>query len=196
MNEPLVFSPVRADGSLAPAAESGHKVVSSEIVYTGAVFKMQKDIVARPGDGLEMQRDTVVHPGAIAVVAFVDDATILMVRQYRHAVHGDLLEIPAGCMEAGETPAQAAQRELEEETGYRAVELTPLGDYFPAVGMSDERVYLFVARGLTRTKQALDHDEALTVMQVPLRAMMDAIDRGDVRDGKTQLALLRLARTK
>ncbi len=116
---------------------------------------------------------------------------VLLVRQYRHATGSWLLEVPAGKLDPGEAPEQCAARELEEEAGYRAGELEPLGWIWTTPGFTDERIWLYLARGLVAGDQDLQRDEVLRVERLAFDAAIDRVHRGEIRDGKSVCALLR-----
>jgi ADP-ribose pyrophosphatase len=158
--------------------------------YQGALFAFISEDVTLP-NGSRTELAMVRHPGSTAVVPLFDDHTVLMERQYRHAVGKYLLEIPAGTLEPGESPLKCAGRELEEETGYVAEEFIELSkvDIIPAY--SDEKIHIFLARGLKPTEQNLDKDEIIEVVKYPLDETLEMIDRGQISDALTMLALQR-----
>jgi ADP-ribose pyrophosphatase len=117
-----------------------------------------------------------------------------MIRQYRHATGGFILEVPAGKLDGGEDPEVCARREVEEETGHRAGHLEPLGWIWTTPGFTDERIWLYLARDLTATEQRLEDDEVLTVERVPIAEAVDRAARGTIADGKSVCALLRAGR--
>jgi len=129
------------------------------------------------------------HPEAAAVVPFVAEEEILMVRQYRYALGKETLEIPAGKLDPGETPEGCARRELLEETGYDAGKLTFLYTYAPAIGYSNERIHIFSARNLRKTEKKIDEREISSVKPYRLKRLREMMDKGLLVDGKTLLAL-------
>jgi ADP-ribose pyrophosphatase len=132
----------------SPAAWPGYEVVESTTPYHGKIISVRKDLVTMP-DGSRTQRDVIVHPGAVGVVAFRDDGRIMMVRQYRHPVRQPLWELPAGLLDiAGEAASAAAARELAEEAGLTATRWDVLVDAFSSPGMTDEAYRVFLARGI------------------------------------------------
>jgi ADP-ribose pyrophosphatase len=158
--------------------------------YQGALFYFVSEDVTLP-NGSRTELAMVRHPGSTAVVPLFDDGTVLMERQYRHAVGKYLLEIPAGTMEPGETPLRCAGRELEEETGYIAehfVELSQV-DIIPAY--SDEKIHIFLARGLKQSEQKLDIDEIIEIVKYPFEETLKMSERGQISDALTILALQR-----
>ena len=140
--------------------------------------------------------EVIRHPGASAVVPFVDGETVLLVRQYRHAAGGYLLEIPAGKLDPGEAPEACALRETEEETGYRAGRLERLGAILTTPGFTDEVIHLFAGYDLVATQSALEADEDLTVIRLPFAEAVAMVERGEIQDAKTMSALLLAARRR
>ncbi|MEM6956840.1 MAG: NUDIX hydrolase [Myxococcota bacterium] len=139
-----------------------------------------------PGrDGRTHVRTVIRHPNAVVVFPIRADGQIVLVRNYRLPTGGTLLELPAGCMDPGETPQEAARRELREETGYVADTLEPLGEFYPAPGLLDEYMYAFAAGDLRLGERELDATEEISVESLTLPELFGAIDSGSVRDGKT-----------
>lgn len=151
------------------------------------------EIVDLP-NGRRVEFDLVRHPGAAAVVPFLDDGRVLLIRQFRFATGGEIMEIPAGKLDPGEAPEVCAARELEEETGYRAGRLERLGSIWTTPGFCDEIIHLFAAFDLEPTEQRLEPDEIIELVPTPLDAALDALS-GPVVDGKTATALLLAARS-
>lgn len=162
----------------------------SQYVYRGKIINVRRDAVVFP-DGKESSREIVEHRGAVAIAAVDDAGYVYLVRQFRYAFGEELLEIPAGKLEAGEETAQkdAAVRELREETGLTAASVEYLGVIYPSVGMLTERIYLYLARGLTQGEMDLDEDEYLRVERVPVSQLEEMVLRGEIRDAKTICAL-------
>ena len=161
-------------------------------LYEGRIVKLYLKEVTLPHGGTA-RLEIVHHPGAAAVVPLHDDGSVTLVRQYRHATGGYLYEIPAGLLEPGEPALECARRELKEETGLGAEDVTPLLRYHTTPGFSDEEVHLFTATGLTEGAQALEEDEVLTVVRLPLAEAMALVDGGGISDGKTLIALMAVA---
>jgi ADP-ribose pyrophosphatase len=170
--------------------KGGERLGTREI-YKGRTIHVAVDTVRLPNDK-ELDVELVHHQGAVAVVPLIGE-DVLLIRQYRYATGGWLLEIPAGKLEPGEKPEACAVRETEEETGYRPAELEPLGWIWTTPGFCDEKIWLFLARGLEETRQELDEDEVLELERIPLREAVDKAARGEIHDGKTACALLRVA---
>jgi ADP-ribose pyrophosphatase len=141
-------------------------------------------------DGREATFEIVRHPGGAAVLPLLDDGRVVMIRQFRPAAGGMILEIPAGRLEPGEAPAECIRRELEEEIGLRPGRVEPLGEMLTAVGFCDERVHLFVARELTPVPRALEPDEFIELAPMSVAEALNLLAAGAIPDGKTQLALL------
>jgi ADP-ribose pyrophosphatase len=160
----------------------------STLIKKGRVFDFYTDNITLPnGVGLDME--IIRHPGAAAIVPMMDGNTVILLKQYRHAVGGFIWEIPAGTLEPGEEARQCAERELAEETGYAARQFKKLVDITPLPAYSDERIHLFLATGLTRTAQNLDPDELLAVHRVGLHTAIKMIADGDIQDAKTIIGL-------
>lgn len=163
-------------------------VSSSKETFQGRGFRVTHEEVTL-GNGVTTAYDILVFPGASAIVPVADRETILLIRQYRHAVGDNIWEIPAGTFNAGEHPLECAQRELSEETGYRATRWHPLGEILPIPGHSNKRVHLFCAMDLHKAEQHLDTDEIVDVTRVPLDDAMDMIGSGRIMDAKSICAL-------
>jgi len=161
-------------------------------IFRGRTFRVDVDRVRLP-NGREMDMELVHHRGAAAVVPVLDDGTVLLVRQYRYATGGWLLEIPAGKLDKGESPETCALRETEEETGYRPSTLQPLGWIWTTPGFADEKIWLFLATGLEPTAQVLEDDEVLSLERMPLAEAVAKAARGEIHDSKSAVALLRVA---
>ena len=151
---------------------------------SGRVVHLRIEEVTLP-NGTQVTLEIIRHPGAAAVVPVDADGHVTLIRQFRHAAGGFIWEIPAGKLDGNEDPADCAARELREETGLTANEWTPLGSIFTAPGFCDERIFLFLARGLSAGEAQLGHDEVLTVSRVPFPDALAMIDRGDIQDAKT-----------
>ena len=167
-------------------------LLKSRPVYAGRIVDLSVDEVRLP-NGNVCALETIRHPGASAVVPVDDDGRVLLVRQFRWATGGYLLEVPAGKLDRGEPPEDCARREVEEETGRRPRTLHPLGWIWTTPGFSDEKIWLYAATGLEATRQQLQPDEVLTVEAVPLvDAVAMALD-GRIVDAKSICAILRAA---
>jgi 8-oxo-dGTP pyrophosphatase MutT (NUDIX family) len=171
-------------------------VASSAEVFRGALIGVRIDTVRMPG-GQTADREIVEHPGAVAVLGLDESGRVLMIRQYRHPVGGLLWEIPAGLRDKpGEPLLATAERELLEETGYRAADWRVLGDFLTSPGFSTERIRIFLARGLTRVPETereyvRQHEEAhLVLAWVPLERALAGILAGDLHNGVAALGIL------
>ena len=175
------------------APRTRRSTVSSQRIYSGRVLDLDIDQVRFPDEStgtLELIR----HSGAAAVVPFLDppadpDPRILLLRQFRYAADAFLYEIPAGRLEEGEPPMDCARRELREEAGCDAQSLVSLGGFFTTPGFIDEFIYLFAATGLTRGAARPEPDEFIHPVSHTLRRALGMIDRGEIVDGKTIVAL-------
>jgi len=163
--------------------------VSSRLAYDGSLLKVYRDQV-RLHDGSLAWREYVKHPGAVMVLAFVDDGTILMERQFRYPKHRHFIEIPAGKLEANEPALATARRELIEECGFEAAEWWKITTLDPSIGYSTEVIELFGARGLKHVGAALDVGEHLETFEAKISDVLEWIRDGVVTDTKTTFALL------
>ncbi len=162
-------------------------------VKTGFRVVVSHERVTLP-NGRELLLDIVHHPGAAAVVPFTGEREVALIRQYRHAAGGTILEVPAGKLDAGEAPERCAARELEEEAGYRAGRIAALGSIWTTPGFTDEVIHLFAAFDLEPVPMQHDDDEVIEVIRVPLAHALDLVWRGELRDAKSALALIHAAR--
>ena len=162
--------------------------MASKRIYAGRVVRLDLDTVTLP-NGHTIELEVIRHPGAAAVVPLNDYGHVLLIRQYRHAAGGYILEIPAGKLNPGEEPRDCAARELEEEIGYRAGRLEPLLSIYTTPGFTDEVIHLFLATELRAGRQGLDPDEVLDVVEMTLEDAIAAIGSGGIRDSKTIIGL-------
>ena len=163
--------------------------LDSEWVYQGRRISVRRERV-RLADGSETIRDIVDHPHSVVIVAVDDDHHVLLVRQYRKALEQALLEAPAGAIEPHEEPVECAQRELREEAGVAAANLTLVGRFWTAPGMLTELMYAYLATGLTEDALPADEDERIAVERVPFAEAVSAARAGALEDAKTIAALL------
>lgn len=161
--------------------------LQSDTVYQGGFLQVRRDQVRLP-DGAVTTREYIVHPGAVVVVPVLDDARLVLERQYRYPHRRSYIEFPAGKLDADEAPATCAARELHEETGYRAGELAYAGALHNAIAYSDEVIHVMFARGLRAGAPQLDPGEHLEVFCAPLGELLHAIRHGEAPDAKTIIA--------
>ncbi|MCJ7810406.1 MAG: NUDIX hydrolase [Desulfobulbaceae bacterium] len=165
------------------------RVNSRNALHQGRVFRLDKENITL-SNGVNVDLEIIRHPGASAIVPLLNEDTLLMIRQYRHAVGDFIWEIPAGTLDADEAPIQCARRELVEETGYSADSWQKLGEICPLPGYSDERIHIFIASDLTPARQHLDVDEVLEVHEVDFKKAIEMILEGEIQDAKTIAALM------
>ncbi|MFG6469129.1 NUDIX domain-containing protein [Roseateles sp. BYS87W] len=178
---------------MADDAHLRESLLSTDEVYAGNFLKVRRDTVALP-DGRTATREFIRHPGAVMVVPLLDDGQLLLERQYRYPMGRVMLEFPAGKLDAGEAPLACGQRELTEETGYRAREWAYAGVLHNAIAYSDEGIHIYFARGLTPGPRHLDDGEFLDLVTYSPDAL-DALARdGSLTDAKTLIGLLWLQR--
>lgn len=174
------------------------KVLKSEKRYAGKVFDLIIDEIEYPS-GNRAIREVARHPGGAVVVPFLDDSTIVLVRQFRYPTQEELYELPAGKLNEGEDPLDCAKRELEEETGFSARSFRKLTAIYTTPGFCTEQLHIFLATELreTETGQRLEEGELnLTVERVPLKKAIGMIDSGTIVDGKTICGILLAERTR
>jgi len=171
------------------------ELVERRQVYSGKIVTLNVDTVELPNGG-QAGREVVVTRDSVGIAPVTHDGDLVMVRQYRHAGGVELLEIPAGRIDAGESPEDAALRELGEETGYRAPELTKIGGFYLAVGFATEYMHLYEALVEPGGDAHPDDDEFVQVELVPLSRIPRMIKSGEIQDVKTLAALLHLAWTR
>lgn len=173
-------------------------VLSSEVVYQGPLFCVRHDKLIEPG-GSRNERDVIRHNGSVVILAIDSSKNkrnpwIVLERQYRHAANQYLWELPAGKLEAGEDPLAGAQRELAEETGYRAKKWRPLVEYYASPGFLGESMKVFLAEGLEPGETHLEADEEIELRLVKLSELLKMIEKGAILDGKTLTSVLLYAR--
>ena len=173
-------------------ADVALKINSRVILHKGRVFELHRENITLD-NGVTVDMDLVRHPGASAIVPISHNNTVMMLRQYRHAIGDFIWEIPAGTLDGDETPLECAKRELAEETGFLAKLWRELGAVTPLPGYADERIHIFLATELTPAKQDLDEDEILSVHKVGLDKAMEMIYGGMIQDCKTIAGLFMAA---
>ena len=169
------------------------KVLNEQSVFSGRVIKLSVlDVELQ--DGSQSKRELVKHPGAVAVLPIDAEGNVLLVRQFRIAAGRVLTEVPAGTLNVGEDPLLCAERELQEEVGYRPGKLESLGGIFVAPGYTTEFIHLYLATDLKEARLEQDADEFIEVDRVPFAQVIDMIERGEIIDGKSIVCVLRAAR--
>jgi ADP-ribose pyrophosphatase len=161
--------------------------ISSEDIYGGIFLKMKRDKVALP-NGEEAIREYLTHPGAVAIVAILDDGRVLMERQYRYPVAKACLEIPAGKLDPSEDHLVCAKRELEEETGYTAKKWSYIRRIHPVISYSTEFIDIYLAEGLVPGKSHLDEEEFLDVFAASIDQLLAWVEEGEITDVKTTIS--------
>lgn len=169
------------------------KTISSETIYEGVIFTVKKDS-AELEDGSVARRDIILHSGGVCVIPVTENNEIFMVRQYRYPFHEITCEIPAGKLNYGENHAECGKRELLEETGCTCSEYIYLGEMYPTPAYNSEITHMYLAKGLEYKKQNLDDDEFLDVIKIPLEKAVEMVMKNELKDGKTQLVILKAAR--
>lgn len=167
--------------------------MASRYVFKGKILNLRVDTVRLP-NGNESTREVVEYAGAVTIAAVDGARRVLLVRQHRYAVGKDLIELPAGKLEAGEDPLECARRELTEETGYRAGKWRTLSRFYSTPGFTSEKMHLFLATDLEPGPPAPDKDEFVEALQVPLDEALRMVERGDICDAKSILGLLMAVR--
>jgi ADP-ribose pyrophosphatase len=174
---------------------SGARVLSHRRVYEGHVLDLDLDEVEEPG-GVKGTREVVRQRGSVAALPVHEDGRVVLVRQYRYAVGARVWELPAGRRDPGETPEQGARRELEEEVGLRAADLEPLAEFWTTPGFCDEVMHLFRATGLVSVPPRPEPDESIESGTFTLDEALAMLARGEIREGKTLVAILLEARRR
>jgi ADP-ribose pyrophosphatase len=171
------------------------RLVDRQVLHSGNYATFVKDTVT-DFDGQQHSRDVVLHPGAVTVVALLDDGRVLLVRQYRHPAGEVLLELPAGTLDrqadgSTEDPLAAAQRELMEETGYSAARWRKVAEFFTAPGFATELMHLYLATGLTKNPEyrGPEPDEHLRLEVLPFDQVLASAERAEIRDAKTLVGI-------
>src|SRR5271155_2645937 len=165
------------------------KVLSSKIIYKGAIFGIRRDEVIEPS-GVRTTREMITHPGSVVVLPVLPDSRIVIIRQYRHAAKQYLWELVAGRIDEGEAPRKAAARELMEETGYRAKKFTVFLDIFPTPGFLEERMYILLAEGLTAGEAQPEEDEKIISRAYSVNELKKMIKNRRLIDAKSIAGIL------
>ena len=166
---------------------------SSEKIFSGKLIDLYFDHVELP-NGKSSTREWINHPGAVCIIPILPDGNLCLIRQYRYGPRDEFIEIPAGKLDTGEDPLVCANRELQEETGYIAGKLTFLTNIYPAIGFSNEKMWMYLAEDLQLSNQSLDQDEFLELLPLSLVEAIDLIKQGKITDVKTIVGVLWLDR--
>ncbi|MGN1037053.1 MAG: NUDIX domain-containing protein [Ruminococcus sp.] len=169
------------------------KTLSSETIYEGVIFTVKKDS-AELENGTVARRDIILHSGGVCVIPVTENNEIFMVKQYRYPFHEITCEVPAGKLNYGENHAECGKRELLEETGCTCSEYIYLGEMYPTPAYNTEITHMYLAKGLEYKKQNLDEDEFLDVVKIPLEKAIQMVMDNEIKDGKTQLVILKASR--
>lgn len=175
--------------------EHTEKTLSVQEIFSGHVVRLTLDKVELE-NGRSAMREVVHHRGGACIAALTEKDELYLVRQYRYALGQELWELPAGKLEEGEDPFEAAKRELEEECGLKADQYIDLHPFYPTVGYCSEVIYTWLARGLHPVPMHLDEDEFLTPTKMPLEEVCRMVLNGEIRDGKTVAAVLKIKALK
>ncbi|MBV9958854.1 MAG: NUDIX hydrolase [Acidobacteria bacterium] len=163
------------------------EVIATEEIYHGRVFDITVETIREGGQ--TYKREIVHHPGSAVIIPVFDDATVALVRQYRHPAVRYLLEAPAGTLSPPERPEEGAARELEEEIGFRAGRLEKLTEFFVSPGFLEEKMWVYLATEMVETAQKLDDDEYLKIVRLPITSALEMITDGEIEDAKTIIGL-------
>jgi ADP-ribose pyrophosphatase len=177
------FSPMGDKSRMA------YRLIDKQQIWSGGKVKLEIHHLAND-EGRKLSKEVVVHPGAVVILSFLSDGNILLIRNRRYAVGQILLELPAGTLNQGETPMNAAGRELLEETGYLATRIKPLGSFYSSPGVMSEKIYAFAAYDLEKKTSALEEGEEIELFPVSLTDAVLMIQDGQIQDGKTIATLL------
>ena len=162
---------------------------SSEKIFSGRLIDLYFDHIELP-NGKSSTREWIKHPGAVCIIPILPNGNLCLIRQYRYGPRAEFIEIPAGKLDVGEDPLVCAKRELEEEIGYIAGKLTFLTNIHPAIGFSNEKMWVYLAEDLILSKQSLDQDEFLELYPIPVNKAIDLIYEGKITDVKTVIGIL------
>lgn len=166
-----------------------YRLIEKQVVYDGKKIRLELHQLEND-QGRRHQREVCVHPGAVVILAFVDQQTILLIRNRRYAVGETLIELPAGTLEKHEDPMNCAGRELLEETGYLAGRMKPLRHFYSSPGILSEKMYVFAAYDLTKQTAALEEGEEIELLPIKFDNALEMIRNGQITDGKTIAILL------
>ncbi|WP_024620761.1 NUDIX hydrolase [Metaclostridioides mangenotii] len=165
------------------------KTIKSDKIYTGKIVSLRVDTVEIPEKGYS-KREIIEHGGAVGIVAITDENKIVLVKQFRKPIEDALVEIPAGKLEIGENPKECAIRELQEETGYTADNIKLIHKFYSSAGFSNEKIFIYLATGLTPGETMLESDEFLDVMEVDVKEAFEMVIKNEIEDAKTSIGIL------
>ena len=165
------------------------KTISSDRIYAGKVISLKVDTVEIENKGYQ-KREIVEHQGAVAIVALTDDDKVVLIKQFRKPIEQVIWEIPAGKLEIGETPKECAIRELKEETGYSAKNIKLIHKFFTSSGFSNQKIYIFLATGLTKGEHKFDEDEIIEKYEIDINEARNMIIKNEIEDAKTAIGIL------
>ncbi len=164
--------------------------LSSEEIFDGVAIHLYRDEILLP-NGNKGVREVIRHPGAVCVLPITSEGEVIFVNQFRYALNKVTLEVPAGKLEKGEDPTEAALRELSEETGITAKNIVSLGALYTTPALIDEIIYMYIATDLVEGEQHLDEDEFVNAIRIPLKKAVEMVMNGEIKDSKTQLMILK-----
>jgi len=164
------------------------KTMKSEKIYDGKILNLKVVTVEIPGKKYS-KREIIEHPDGVGIIPITDEGQIVLVKQYRKAVGKVLIELPAGKMDVNEEPVETAKRELHEETGYTANEFKYLFEFYTSPGFCNEKIYLFLAKGLQEGEVSFDGDEYCETVKFSIEELDKMIDRGEIMDSKTIIGI-------
>jgi len=180
----------KIDASTGIQKQLTEKKLSSKHVFDGKLLQVYVDEVQLPDDTTST-RDWIKHPGASSVVPVFEDGTIMLLKQFRYPPRKIFIEVPAGKLDEGESPAKTAERELLEETGISCSSISDAGSFFPAIGYADEEIFVFVAWGLTEQAKRVDDDEFVLNHRVSFADALEMIATGEITDAKTICSIIK-----
>jgi ADP-ribose pyrophosphatase len=163
--------------------------ISSTQIFSGKLIDLYLDNVRLP-NGKQSTREWLDHPGAVCLVPILNNGDILLIRQFRYGPRDEFIEIPAGKLDKNEEPLKCGLRELEEETGYKSNKLTFLTNIHPAIGFSNEKMWMYLAEELELSEKKLDDDEFLELLPTPLNVALEWVFSGKITDVKTIIGIL------